>query len=302
MSLALYRGQPVLAYPVLTVRGLQYRLHDPQTRRIIAWRVSPEIIEMEEEIPEIIEIPTAPTIMLTSRQDDNSTRNLGTIWIAEKNYSLPAEASVEVGERQIIFDPPDGYEFAEEWEISGEVEVTATAGISPLYFLRVRDDGTVTAVYSLVSPFRDCLIWEFTRYYKYDPPSRGRVLNARNFELKVWLPFLADWDYDDIKKMERELEDFCDNIMAYALFQDYAKDIGARQFDSNTWIDIYDKYPLKSELEIGWVADGWEETEETIELDIRKAYRADWEVIDKVGHYWKRPRTGWVWWSIPKEK
>ena len=59
-------------------------------------------------------------------------------------------------------------------------------------------------------------VWNFIRYYRYPSSPAEAVkdpVNRRNFELRVFLEFPADWTREDVLNRERELIDFTDEIM-----------------------------------------------------------------------------------------
>ena len=209
-------------------------------------------------------------------------------------HTLPTEEihSYKSGDRVAVTATADsGYEF-DHWELDGK-------DIGKTIPIRVLMDKAHELHAVFKSVLTECRLWTFTRYYKYTPLDAPKK-DWRNFELTIVLPFLADWTEEDVVKYEKAIIKLCDGIMRVDLWT-------GSGYDNDTWRDIYETEPLLSQMETGWAvipgtdtARGWERGG-IKKLDITETQTVEWEVEDKIGHYFKRVRRGRVEWEVPTE-
>jgi hypothetical protein len=93
-------------------------------------------------------------VHLESREDNSASNNNGSIGIDGVYYSLPQDASKEVGNHSIGYWASSGYVFV-QWETSGSVSVSDP--YQPDAVLTVGGSGSLTAVYQKVK-----IIWTVT--------------------------------------------------------------------------------------------------------------------------------------------
>jgi hypothetical protein len=139
---------------------------------------------------------------------------------------------------------------------------------------------------------REQRLWEFTRYYRYI--SKDNKSNNREFEVRVALPFLADWTENQVKQSQDTIIALCDKALALAWKQtDYA---------DNTYEILDSSAPLEKDWGTpgarGW-ANGYERKDKTEPLSTSKRVSVEAEVQDKIGKYWKGKLSVIRYWDIP---
>lgn len=138
-------------------------------------------------------------------------------------------------------------------------------------------------------------IWEFTRYYRYRPlpaGAGGRSSDYREFEVRVYIPFLGEWTSDQVADYEDEAEALCEEAMALVWRQ---PELAVRGFPDNMW------ELLKAEIPFSVTSRGYEPSRQTVDLSETETTEVWATADDKTDRYW----TGWIRlvagaWRIPE--
>jgi hypothetical protein len=133
---------------------------------------------------------------------------------------------------------------------------------------------------------------EFIRYFRYERTNPRSNKNL-NFEVRVPLPFPAEYTEIDVKKHERAADSLADTAMEQFFKQPEIKP----GFDPDTWDTLRD--------DVGWesIARGWEPSRDTEPMSPTRDVNVEAIVEDKTG-YWcnsgpVRFRIEGETWTIP---